>query len=278
MDWIIALVMAAIAVSLAVGIIITVRGTLDDIQDEQKESRERIETLRAVQVGNASVPLPSPQEITRHMADIRARLMPSDGDLRVIRSLAEDAISDSYQVRLLRTSLISIAVVGVAIWIGGAIYQGVELNSVRDESRQTKQEIEGARREAKDAKAELLTFLQEQSDAVVKAKTSALDSVEATRSKANSEIDMARERTIGQVDSSRSQALKEINSQREEAIKEINAARTTTISAVLKNPTNNESTIELDGWRAVLLIAGYVLSLVVALKSVFSWAREKAFG
>ena len=132
------------------------------------------------------------ESLRKEVTDLKEVIKLSDGLRRDIRSTAEQLILESPLVTWGKWLLGAVITLGLAVWLGGAIYGGFQIKSLRDQYRADLQEIrdelktktalmEGAIKETREE-------LKRKTDGVEKAVNDALSDIGKQRERAQQKL------------------------------------------------------------------------------------------
>ena len=140
------------------------KAEIDELKEKLKESTEN--TLSLLK----NLPHPLPPNWNEISGDLERQKTWT-------RQLVEDAFLSLNLVKIAKPLIVIYLVVGLAIWVGGAIYGGIQIKSVQDQSQTTLREIRQVESDVKNAESSLRTLLKEQTNSVQQASDEAIKKI-----------------------------------------------------------------------------------------------------
>lgn len=184
-------------------------GTRRDIGSGIHSLWVRVDELRADLLQEADL---SPEEfrMSRHIANVthnfeeradelRKKVTQMESQIGTLQTIAQDAILNSSFVKVAKSLLIGYLVLGFMVWVGGAVYGGVQINSVRQESKAAIQEIQQIERSVQDANLAVRQLLDGHTDDVRQATIDAIKEIEGEVERAKDTLDVDSLPNLGQL-------------------------------------------------------------------------------
>ena len=192
------------------------------------------------------------RELQRQLDDLRRTLAESATLDRAIRPVLEEYLEKSLLARSARRLLIGAIVAGIVVWSGGAISNGIQIKSLLDQSRETKQKVD---EEIKTMTAEVQQKVHRLDDDVVK------------HSKA---IDASAAVAITDIQGQKREAARRLDLTSIPDIRSLNGLMTRTNQQVRalqqsKGTVNLDAFSVLSGYAVGTIVTAVVLSFLLSL-------------
>jgi hypothetical protein len=167
---------------------------------------------------------PTP-EVAQSLAVRSEQSVPSEVNQDLLRIMAEDVILNLPIVRFGKWFLSGAIAVGIAVWIGGAIFGAVQIKSVQEQSQATLQEIRQVEQDVVDAELQLRHFLETQTGDVQQASKETITRIEEERAgtilqitKPVTDVQRASQEALNVIGAETSTAVQEIQASKKQAI------------------------------------------------------------
>lgn len=225
--------------------------------------------------GGASSPANPP---TRSRPDAELQIA-EEAQVATIVLRAEKAMLESPLYAFMRLVLLGVLLLGVVLWAGGAIYSGVQIASIQQQSEQTLSKLTKIEARVSGADAEIRKLLDEKVEKVDKFATKSQDEIRQTRDVSAKNIQEAASKVLQDINEEKKRAIEKLDvgalpdlRQLRETVGELRREITSLqVSGGRLNVGAIHELVGLSWW--ILMIA--TLGSAIAAVSLFIWPRKR---